>query len=202
VRHVAVTVGVVTALVALALPLAAVDLDVTAQDIDRALTIARGRDADRARFHAPYIKKINTPGLESAEIVTEYRRVVVIAEERTMRGDRHFAYSVSGARLALTPWKQRLSMIARLRFHPQNNYVNAPTIEVSLDGNAEAFIEVRIDPVLAAPSGQRGERLTVLGAVAEGVFDAVKVGQGTREFVVRVDRREIGRVSFNLDAID
>jgi hypothetical protein len=61
---------------------------------------------------------------------------------------------------------------------------------------------VLLQPVLSMPSGNPGERLPVLGAVAEGVFDAVKVGQGVREFVVRVDGREIARVTFDLSAID
>ena len=113
-----------------------------------------------------------------------------------------FRYSVSLATQALAPWKRRLSMIARLRFHPQNNYVSLPKIEVALDGNAEALVDVLLQPVLSMPSGQPRERLPVLGAVAEGVFDAVKVGQGVREFVVRVDGREIARVSFDLSAIE
>lgn len=198
VRHFAVAAGLLVAV----MPLAAVDLDVTAQDIDRALTIARSRESERARFHAPYVQIIQAPVLEKAEIVTEYRRVVLIAEERGRKGDRTFGYSVSQAAQVLAPWKRRISMVARLRFHPQNNYVNAPKIEIALDGNAEALLEVLLEPVLSAPSGQAGERLPVLGAVAEGVFDAVQVGQGVRQFVVRVDGREVARVTFDLRTLD
>ncbi len=39
----------------------ALDLDVTVQDIDRGLSIARSTDSERAKFHATYIKKLNTP---------------------------------------------------------------------------------------------------------------------------------------------
>src|SRR5918995_1375322 len=101
----------------------ALDLDVTVQDIDRALSIARSTDGERARFHATYIKKLNTPFIESVEVVSEYRRVVLLTEERIRKGERMFAYSTTLAQQALGPWKTRVSIVARVRFHPQNNYV-------------------------------------------------------------------------------
>lgn len=189
-------------IVAVVAPIAAVDLDVTAADIERALSVARSQDSERARFHAPYIKTLNTPFVEKVEVVTEYRRVVLMAEERARKGDRMFGYSVSLATQAVGPWKRRLSIVVRLRFHPQNNYVDVPAVDVSLDGNAEALIGVLKEPVLALPSKTPGDRLTVLGAVVEGVFDAAAVGQGMREFAIRMDGRELTRVRFELSALD
>ena len=181
---------------------AAVDLDVTAEDIDRALSIARLSARERAGFHAPYVKAINTPFVESVDIVTEYRRVVLMAEERARRGDRMFGYSVSLATQALSPWKRRLALVARMRFHPHNNYIGVPAVDVSVAGYERALIGVLKEPVLSLPSAAGSEHLTVIGAVVEGVFDAEAVGQGLRDFVIRLDGREVALVRFDLSVID
>lgn len=181
--------------------LRAIDLDVTPQDIERALAIARSTEAERQRFHAPYIKALNLPFIETAEIVSEFRRVVLIAEERGRKGDRLFGYSVSQAQQAIGPWVRRVGLKARLRFHPQNTYVDVPAVTITLVGNARAQIGVVNEPILSLPSGQPGDRVPILGALVEGVFDAGAVGDGLREFVVRIDDREVGRVSFDLSAV-
>ena len=42
----------------------------------------------------------------------------------------------------------------------------------------------------------------MLGAVIEGVFEAKAIGQATREFVLSLEGRELGRVAFNFATID
>jgi hypothetical protein len=194
--------AVLAFVVAATAAVSATKIDITPQDIERALVIARSREADRDRFHAPYIQAVNTPFLEQAELVTETRRVVLLAEERASKGDRFFGYSVSRASDALKVWRRRLSVIARIRFHPQNNYVTAPPIEMRAIGNERALIGVRSDPVYALAPGRKGEFVPVLGAVAEGSFDADALGQALREFVISMEGRELGRVTFNLAALD
>lgn len=181
--------------------LRAIDLDVTPEDIDRALAIARGTESERQRFHAPYIKRVDQPVIETVEIVSEFRRVVLLAEERARKGDRLFGYSVASAQQAVGPWVKRLAVKLRVRFHPQNTYVDVPPVEISLTGNAAAQIGVVKEPVLAFPSSEPGARVPILGAVVEGVFDAVLVGNGIREFVVAVNGSEAGRFSFDLAAL-
>ncbi len=176
----------------------AIDLDVTPQDIERALAIARSREVERARFHAPYIRRLNTTFIESVEVVSEYRRVVLLAEDRARKGDRMFGYSVTLAQQAVATWHRRLSIIARLRFHPQNTFVGVPPVDIVLSGRDGARIGVLKEPVLALPSNQPGERQTVLGAVVEGVFDAALVPAGVREFTIVLDGKEVGHVSFDL----
>jgi hypothetical protein len=180
----------------------ATKVDITSQDIDRALAIARSRESERARFHAPYIRSVNTPYLEQAELVTETRRVVLLAEERASRGDRFFGYSVTRAADALSVWRRRLSVIARVRFHPQNNYVDVPAVTMSVVGNDSALIGVRRDPVYGFTSGRKGESLPVSGAIVDGSFDADALGQASRDFVVSLDGKELGRVTFNLGILD
>jgi hypothetical protein len=178
-------------------PVTTLDLDVTPQEIDRALAIARGSDRERATFHAPYIVKVNDPFLESVEVVSEYRRMVLLAEDRGRKGDRAFGYSLKLAQQALGPWHRRVSVIARLRFHPQNNYVDVPPADIVLIGAESARIGVLRDPILSLPSGNPSEPMAVLGAVVEGSYDATGVGQTMREAVISLDGKQLGRVKFD-----
>ena len=180
----------------------ALKIAITPEDIDRALTIARSREVERERFHAPYIQRVNTPFLERVEVVTEFRRVVLLAEEQAARGDRFFAYSVTRATDALQVWRRRVAVVARVRFHPQNNYVDAPPVTIGLSGNDGALIGIKREAILALPPGRTGEFVPVTGAVVEGVFEAEALGQSMRDFVIELEGQELGRVTFDFAKID
>ena len=176
----------------------ALDLDVTILDMERGLAIARATDNERASFHAPYIHKVDTPFVESIEVVSEYRRVVLIAEEHIRKGDRLFAYSTTLTQKAVSPWKSRLSLVARMRFHPHNTYVDVPDVDLVLPGKEQARIGVLKEPIMGFAGEPGSGRVPVLGAIVEGVFDAAALGDGTYEFIVRLDRKDVSRTTFNL----
>jgi len=180
----------------------ALKVGITPQDVDRALAIARSREAERERFHALYIQKVDTPFIESVEVISELRRVVLLAEEQAARGDRQFAYSLTRATAALEVWRRRVAIVARVRFHPQNNYVDAPPVSIRLAGNDSALVGTKRDPILALPPGRTGEFVPVLGAVVEGVFEAEALGQSLRDFVIELEGRELGRVTFDFSTIE
>jgi hypothetical protein len=182
--------------------LEALKIAITPEDVDRALTIARSREADRERFHDPYIQVVNTPFIERVEVVSELRRVVLLAEEHAGRGDRLFGYSVTRATEALQVWRRRVALVARVRFHPQNNYVDAPPVTIRLVGNDGALIGVKREAILALPPGRTGEFVPVMGAVVEGVFEAEALGQSVRDFVIELEGRELGRVTFDFATIE
>jgi hypothetical protein len=182
--------------------LAAIKIDISLQDVDRALVISRGRDVDRAKFHAAYIQKVDQEFIETAEVVTEFRRVVLLAEEHAGKGDRFFGYSMTRANEALQVWKRRVSIRARVRLHPQNNYVNAPPVTMAMEGNERALIGVLRDAIHALPPGRTGEFVPVLGAVVEGVFEAEAIGQATRTFVVSLEKRDLGRFAFDFATLE
>jgi hypothetical protein len=177
---------------------------VSALDIERALMVARDRDAERARFHARYTTTLTNSFVQRVELVTELRRVVLLAEEHIAKGNRGFAYSVRVAQNAIQPWTRRVSVIARLRFHPQNAYVNIPPIEITLDGPGGdvALIEVLKAPLLAMASGIPGEHIPILGAVAEGVFDAAIIGQTQRTATIRLDGKDVAKVKLDFAAVE
>lgn len=174
-------------------PVRAINLNVSAVDVERALLLGRERDAARARFHAPYLVSLNDPFIQSLEVVTEFRRLVLVVEEHIAKGDRNFAYSARQVQDAVAPWKGRVAVLARLRFHPLNTYIDIPKIEITLDGPgaATALIGVRKEPLLGFASGAPGEFIPILGAIGEGVFDAAIVGQSQRNVSVRLDGKEL-----------
>ena len=180
----------------------ALKIGITLQDVERALTIARSRETDRAQFHAPYIQKVDTTFIERVEAVSELRRVVLLAEEQIARGNGNFVYSLTRASDALEVWRRRVSIIARVRFHPQNNYVDAPPVTMRLVGNEGALVGVKRTAILALPPGLTSEFVPVLGAVVEGVFEAEALGQHVREFVIELEGRQLGRVTFDFSTIE
>lgn len=182
-------------------PLAALRIDISLTEIDRALTIARSTAAERGRFHAPYIQHVDTPFLEHAEVISELRRVVLVAEEQLARGDRFFAYSTTRANDALQVFRRRVSVRAQVRFHPLNNYVSVPPVSITLVGNEAALIGVKRDPVYGFVNNP-GETAPLVGAVVEGSFEADALGQARREFAVVLDGRELGRVTFDFATIE
>lgn len=179
----------------------ALDLDVTLEDIERALAIARATESERAAFHAPYRVAVNTPFVETVEVVSEFRRVVLLAEERIRKGDRAFGYSTRLAAQAVAPWKQRVAIVARLRFHPQNNYVGVPNVEVILPGRQNTRVGVLRQPILSLPSSNPADRLPVLGAQVEGVFDAAPLGNATHSFDIHLEGKPVGHATFDLAAL-
>jgi hypothetical protein len=181
-------------------PLTALKIDLALAEIDRALTIARSPEAERARFHASYIHAVNTAFVERAEIISEFRRVVLMAEDQIARGDRFFAYSTTRANDALQVFRRRVSVRARVRFHPLNNYISVPPVGMSLVGNEAALIGVMREPVYGF--SEPGTAASLSGAVVEGSFEANALGQARREFVVTLDGKELGRVTFDLAALD
>ena len=182
-------------------PLGAIKVDISLADVDRALSIARSRDAERAQFHAAYIKVENSPFLDRAEVISEFRRVVLMAEEQVARGDRSFAYSTTRATDALQVFRRRVSIRVQVRFHPLNNYVTLPPVTIGLVGNDAALIGVRRDPIFGFVANP-GDPAPLMGAVVEGSFEAAAVSDGQREFIVTLDNKELGRVTFDLSAIE
>lgn len=129
--------------------------------------------------------------------------MVLLAEERILRGDRGFAYSSRIATEALKPWANRVAVFARLRFHPLNTYVTVPNIEIVLDGPGagEAFIGILKEPEYALIA-RPGEQAALVGATAEAVFDAALIGQSERMAVVRLDGKEVATARLNFRGVE
>ena len=107
------------------------------RDIAAALSIANGSEATRALFHARYRIAVDDPVIEHLEIISEFRRFVLAAEDQLKAGNWMMArggFDPKGRTLKdlLRPLEGQLSIRVRLRFHPQNNYVALPAFDILL----------------------------------------------------------------------
>jgi hypothetical protein len=126
------TIACAGALLVLALgaeaPAGAVDARIDAETIDRAIIFARQATRDERRtFHDGY-QRLPGEAVRRISVVSEYRRVVLLVEEKMRLLDRN--YGVRQMTQALTPWRGLIEVIVELQFHPQNNYVGVPLIDV------------------------------------------------------------------------
>ncbi len=111
-------------------PARAIDAHLDADAIDQAIIFARqATREERREFHDGYFR---LPGeaVRRISLVSEYRRVVLLVEEKMRILDRN--YGVRQMTDALKPWRGLLEVIVELQFHPQNNYVGVPLIDVLL----------------------------------------------------------------------
>jgi len=142
------------------LPLGAVGTAIDNLAIDRAIEIARGNEAARAAFHRPYTIPLGGT-YERVEVISEFRQVVMTAEER-LAVDRRWARSQ--ARAALAPFRGLVTFVVWVRFPPQNVLVTAPNYNVVVypEGTATPEAEANVlrsaapavMPLFAAGGGQ------------------------------------------------
>ena len=99
--------------------------DLDPQTVLEAITLGQAAlDGGRTAFHRPYRFVIGRPPLDSVDIVTPFRRVVIAAELRARAGDRRFGQRDGLAVAASHPGQ--LSVHAEFTFHPLNTYVLVP----------------------------------------------------------------------------
>lgn len=203
-------------------PAGAVDSHLDADAIDRAIVFARTATRDDWRaFHDAYLR---TPGdaVRRISLVSEYRRVVLLVEEKMRLLDCN--YGVRQMTEALTPWRGLLEVIVELQFHPQNTYVGVPLIDVLLvplddAGRPLPLVAEATDrrprfglfwdpppmdapwwpfPPPSVPVITGSEPLT--GGWVHARFDATPLGRGRFDVVVKDGATTLGAGEFDLGA--
>jgi hypothetical protein len=187
-------------------PAAAVTDVLTERDIAHALSIANGSEASRALFHAPYLVAVDDPLIEHLEIVTEFRRFVLAAEEQLKRGNWMMArggFDQKGQTIndVLQPLAGQVSLRARLRFHPQNNYVTLPAFDILLgEPTLLAIDTIRTSHVTRA-TGEPGTRDVINGATIEVFYNAPTIGDRALPVRLLFESTEIARVSMDFSRV-
>ena len=198
-RQAAVLVTLTTALTAPAAR--AIQRDLGTADLQRAIKIGSGSDADRARIRAAYIFPLRSadPAIEQLEVLTEFRRVVIEAEERLRKGDHMFG--AGQAAVAIRAWHDKVTLVLRLKFHPQNVLVTVPSYELVIGDRGPAPLDVRRTPVYATGTTQKPGS-SMYGATVEADFDVAAVGQTSRTVRVLLEGKELARATINFAQID
>ena len=102
-----------------------------APDAREALRLGRMQD-DVAydAFTSGYALPVANP-VDSAEIVTEFRRAVLIVRERARLGE--FGFTERDLNVAMTPHAGRISFVVQVRLNPMHTYAKAPPYELYLE---------------------------------------------------------------------
>ena len=183
---------------------AAILLTLGTTDVERALKIAKGSDAERSRFHARYSVALDVTRpdatLEQIEAITELRRAVLDAEDRHRQGEHVF--TVRQVVDAVRPWRGKVTLSLRLRFNPLNVLVTVPSYEIALGTLGPVPIDVRRNPLYALGSGDPKAPLPMYGAVIEADFDVAEVGQTSRDVRVMLDGNVLARTTIDFARID
>jgi hypothetical protein len=141
----------------------------------------------------------SAPIVESIEIITEFRRAVKIAEARIADGDRFFARNTLAVQEAVRPFQHHVSVVARVRFHPQNTYAVGPPVDVVLLDRFEPVprLDLQSHTEFGFASGKPKAQLPVVGVDTEAVFDAAVLGQNYRTIVVRIENKDVVRLTLD-----
>ena len=184
------------------IPLGAITVSLTNQDIERALKLGRGTEEQRARFHARYVMPLQGSVAQHIAVITEFRRYVLKTEERARLGDWMFAQGTRAAQEALRPLRGRVSIVAQLQFNPLNTYTSVPPFVLVVGGSPQIEpIEGHITPLRSLPTQTRKSTYLV-GATLQLDFDAASLGQTERPVSVILDGREVARVTIDFATLE
>lgn len=155
--------------------------------LEFALRVAGGSTAERVSFHAGYRSVAADPGIDQVEVITELRRMVLLAEIHAGASGRPWRDAREACH-ALAPYRGRLTLEARVRFHPQKGYTSLPSLDVHLASvfAMQPALDVRADPIRGSGPAPIGEPSPIVGAVVEAAFPVPAV-RGVHTLVIHVD---------------
>lgn len=174
----------------------------TPRDVERALKLAQAPEPQRAAFHKPYVLHLDHAELEQLDVITEYRRYVLAAEDQLRMGNWLFAQSVRDAQEKLKPWRERLTLVARLRFHPQNVLIGIPPYEIALRNPDLAPLNLTRTPINALLSGRPGDfNAPLVGATLEAVFNSSTIGQTAGHAILSLEGKQVASVTIDFSTL-
>src|SRR5436190_4640736 len=178
-------------LVLTTLDVAAIVTPLTPADMERATGLARWprSDADRARFHRPYVVSLTGVGtdffaIKTLEVITEFRRLELIAEEHARLNDNFARAGLRDAEEAIRPWQGLVWIAARLDLTNRNRYVReTPDVDLVIGGQKPT------PPTSARITGIYGSESELLGWTVEAAFPAAPLKNRRVPMLVRVNGR-------------
>jgi hypothetical protein len=183
-------------------------LSLSGSEIERAQQVARGRDSEREQFHRRYLFDLRNPDVTQIEVVTEFRRLVLLTEEHIKRGDWLFSRSVRSAEEALGSSRGLVTIRAIVRFNPLNTYITPPryllTLGASSGAPSQVALETEVSPQYSVPFKARNGKMvsSLTGATAEADVPATQLGQSTRSIGVFLEGKELARATVEFGRLD
>ena len=183
-------------------------LSMSGSEIERAQQVARGRDSERQQFHRRYVFDLHDDTVTQIEVITEFRRLVLVTEEHILRGDWLFSRSVKSAEQALASSRGLATIRAAVRFNPLNTYITPPAYRLAMSangtGNVPIPLETEVSPQYSAPFKARGGKTvsSLVGAILEADVASLQIGQATRIVAVILDGKELARTTVEFGKLD
>ena len=175
-------------------------------EIDRAQQVARSRDGERAQFHKKYLVNLAGDTVTQIEVVTEFRRLVMITEDHIRAGDQMFSRGTRAAEAAMAKTRGVLTLKALVRFNPLNTYADVPPLRLTLGTAATPLVELdtQVTGQSSVPFKIGGGRTATIltGAVLQADFPASRVAQTTQLIGVVLDGKELARTSIDFARLD
>jgi hypothetical protein len=176
-------------------------------EIERAQRLARGRDSEREQFHRRYLFNLTDATVTQIEVITEFRRLVLVTEEHILRGDWMFSRSINSAQAALAPSRGIVSIKGLVRFSPVNTYIMPPAYVLAmgpLGAGAPAGIDTTVSPQYSVPFKARdGKTLSsLIGAVLESDIAVSRIGQTSQVVAVILEGKEVSRTIVDFAKLD
>ncbi|SRR6266702_2774616 len=124
--------------------------------------------------------------IESAEIITEFRRAVLVVREHATQGDYVFdAQDLAGA---MAPYKGLVTFIVQARLHPLNTFVKAPPYELYVSTGPStdpvAARSMKRDPVYPVGAGPGS---SMIGVRIEASFPIAPIAGAAKPTLILTD---------------
>jgi hypothetical protein len=181
-------------------------VSMSGSDIERSLALARAKDAERQQFHSRYLFNLNHPAVTQIEVVTEFRRLVLIAEDHVLHGDFMFTRGVRAGEQALAPTRGMLTLRAQIRFNPLNTFAVLPdySLAVGTPSGSLVVVDTHAAPQYSSPfKNRQGKTVsTLMGESIESDIAAADIGQTQRPVAVTLDGKETARVAIDFSRLE
>ena len=139
--------------------------------LDEALRISRmRRPADYDGFTLPYLVLPGGPGRPKVEVITEFRRAVLLGREQYDLGN--FTWSPTNLKRAVAKYEGLTSVRAEVWLSPAHLYVGTPSYRMDLFDARHRMVmpvEEKRDPIFSAITGA-GETSSMTGVTLETVY--------------------------------
>jgi hypothetical protein len=148
-----------------------------------------GRTRDDAMYEAFSRSYALTPAdaIDRAEVVTEFRRAVMIVRDHVNQGE--YTFTEQDLAKAMAPYAGQVTVIVQVRLHPLHTYANTPQYDLYVEtGPATrplAPARFRRDAVL--PLGAVGPGHTILAVRLEGTFPRADIEAASAPAIIVTD---------------
>ena len=148
-----------------------------------------GRTGDQAlydAFNAGYQLPVSEP-VSRAEIITEFRRAVLIVRDHANQGE--YGFTERDLEHAMAPYRGLVALIIEVRLHPLNTYIKAPAYNFYIQtGPSTPPLgpqDFERTALFGVPMANPGSPLT--GVQLQGTFSAADIANAPAPRIVVVD---------------